>query len=148
MSRGLGSAAVAVACCAVAARADPSSAEIGRSLFEGRAPLVAHIVGQDVALPVQASRCVNCHLDAAPNVGAASSGAASRRLGPTLTAVGLREPARRRGGPPSRYDSEAFCRLLRTGVDPASVIVDRSMPRYEIDTADCEALWAHLTTRQ
>ena len=137
MNRAVVVAALVIAC------PDATPADVGRSLFEGRSPLVGRIAGQDIVLPVQASRCVNCHLDARP----APGGAAAQRLGPPLTGPSLLETVQRRGGPPSRYDSTAFCRLLRTGVDPAFVIVDRSMPRYEIDTADCEALWAHVAAR-
>jgi len=53
----------------------------------------------------------------------------------------------RRGGPPSRFDDSSLCRLLRTGVDPAHVVIQRSMPRYELSDADCRALWAHLSKR-
>ena len=52
---------------------------------------------------------------------------------------------RRRGGPPSRYDAAGLCTLLRSGVDPAHVIILRTMPRYDINDADCQSLWLHLT---
>ena len=51
----------------------------------------------------------------------------------------------RRNGPPSRFDEASFCRLLRTGVDPADIVVPRAMPRYAIDDTDCRALWAYLS---
>jgi hypothetical protein len=50
----------------------------------------------------------------------------------------------RRGGPPSAFDRDTFCRLLRTGVDPAWVVVDVSMPRYALSDEQCHALWTHL----
>jgi hypothetical protein len=52
----------------------------------------------------------------------------------------------RRGGPPSRYDAHALCTLLQTGVDPSHVMVARTMPRFEIDNLQCEALWQYLRT--
>ncbi len=115
----------------------------GRQLFDGGVALPARIVGQDFALPAQASRCVNCHDPA--RAGAASSPAGAQRIGPALTAATLTDTVRRRGGPPSRYDAASLCTLLRSGVDPAHVIILRTMPRYEITDADCRALWQHLT---
>jgi hypothetical protein len=57
----------------------------------------------------------------------------------------LLSPQRRRGGPASRYDRDAFCRLLRKGIDPAYVMINEEMPRYTLDDADCAALWRFLT---
>lgn len=139
--------AVAVGVSSLAA-ADPG--ERGRGLFDGGTPLAAQIVGQGLALPVQASRCINCH-SAGPAAddarGQAASGAGRRlaaKIGPALDRESLQRDRPRRGGPPSHYDAASMCRLLRTGIDPVSVIVDRNMPRYEIGTADCDALWAYL----
>lgn len=125
--------------------ADESTAARGRQLFSGEAALPARIAGQDFALPVNASRCVNCHAAKAAPAGASPALAETQRVGPPLTRALLTEPARRRGGPPSRYDAASLCALLRTGVDPAYVIVPRTMPRYEISDADCRALWLHLS---
>lgn len=135
---------VALACRVGVAQAGPEPVSPGARLFDGSTPLAARVSGQDLALPAHASRCVNCHLDTAPVAvpGLAASG--SRRFGPALTPALLRESQRRRGGPPSRYDGAAFCRLLRTGIDPASVIIDRSMPRYQVSDAECATLWTHL----
>ena len=58
----------------------------------------------------------------------------------------LRAPLSRRGGPPVAYDLAAFCRTLREGIDPAHVILPRTMPRFDIDDTRCEALWTHLTS--
>lgn len=129
---------------AAAGAADDVSAARGRQLFLGETALPARIVGQDFALPLQASRCVNCHgpSAAAPAPTAASAPAAA----PMLSAATLTAALRRRGGPPSRYDAAALCTLLRTGVDPAYVMILRTMPRYEISDADCRSLWLHLTT--
>jgi hypothetical protein len=37
--------------------------------------------------------------------------------------------------------------LLRTGIDPAQVMIAQAAPRYEIDGAGCDALWRYLGTR-
>jgi hypothetical protein len=105
----------------------------GQRFFEGQEALPARIAGQDFALPVQAGRCINCHGRQAP-----------QRIGPLLTADSLTDATSRRGGPPTRYERSSFCRLLRTGVDPAFVILPRSMPRYDLSDADCADLWAYL----
>ena len=128
---------------ALAASALADSDGRGRQLFDGELALPARIAGQDFALPSQASRCVNCHGPARGN--ATSQAAGAQRIGPALTARTLTDAVRRRGGPPSRYDSGSLCTLLRSGVDPAHVIVVRTMPRYEITEADCRSLWLHLT---
>ena len=120
-----------------------SSAVRGQQLYEGELALPARIVGQDFALPPQASRCVNCHGPARAD--AASSAAGAQRIGPALSASALTDAVRRRGGPPSRYDAASLCTLLRSGVDPAYVIILRTMPRYEVTDADCRSLWLHLT---
>lgn len=108
----------------------------GAALWRGDWALTARLSGHEQVLPGQASRCINCH------------GGADRAApggGPRLDAGYLTRAVARRGGPASRYDEAAFCRLLRTGVDPASVLVPREMPRYDIDDADCAALWQFLT---
>ncbi len=115
----------------------------GRQLFDGELALPARIAGQDFALPAQASRCVNCHGPARGDATPQAAGA--QRIGPALTAGTLTDAVRRRGGPPSRYDSGSLCTLLRSGVDPAHVIIVRTMPRYEITDVDCRSLWLHLT---
>lgn len=122
---------------------DGASALRGERLFGGEAALPARIIGQDFALPAQASRCVNCHGPARGN--APSSPANAPGVAPALTRATLAEPLRRRGGPPSRYDAASLCTLLRSGVDPAHVIILRTMPRYEITDADCRSVWLHLT---
>lgn len=104
----------------------------GAQLFDGSQPLVARIAGHEQALPAQAWRCVNCH-------------AGTQAIGGALGRDRLLATQARRGGPSSRYDLPAFCRLLRTGVDPAWILIDRNMPRFEIDDRQCEQLWTHLT---
>jgi hypothetical protein len=121
-----------------------ASAVRGRQLFHGDIALPARIIGQDFALPSAASRCVNCHGPASGGSSAASP-ANAQRIGPPLNAAALTDAVRRRGGPPSRYDAGSLCTLLRSGVDPAHVVILRTMPRYDISDADCRALWLHLT---
>jgi hypothetical protein len=123
-----------------------SDASRGRDLFDGRIVLPARVHGQDFALPAQASRCAGCHAVPAAVTPAASGAATS--AAPPLTAATLSTPARRRGGPPSRYDATSLCTLLRSGVDPAHVMIQRTMPRYEISDTDCQALWLHLLERR
>ncbi len=129
----------------------------GARAFDGRAPLVARIDGHASPLPGTAAACANCHLPAARPAGtpqasggpdasvASGSAGASPTFGPILDREGLTARVARRGGPPSRFDERAFCRLLRTGEDPAGVLLPRAMPRYEIDDEDCRRLWRHVT---
>jgi hypothetical protein len=119
-------------------------ADLGERAFDGRVPLVARIVGHEAVLPPLAAACANCHLPNRVPAGPGGAAAADASLGPRLHRAGLTEAAPRRGGPPSRFDEGAFCRLLRTGEDPAGVLLPRAMPRYEIDDAGCSQLWRHL----
>ncbi len=68
-------------------------------------------------------------------------------LGPQLDRERLTASISRRGGPPSRFDRATFCRMLRTGEDPASVLLPKVMPRYELTDEQCAALWHHLTRK-
>lgn len=120
----------------------------GQRLFAGTEPMRGRIAGHADALPALASRCVNCHAPGRSTVAAPAASAAAptnTSFAPLLTPAYLTVPVARRGGPPSRYDEATFCRALRTGIDPAYVIVSRSMPRYDVNDADCRALWRHLT---
>ncbi|KQU74593.1 hypothetical protein [Rhizobacter sp. Root16D2] len=125
--------------CAATASADPAL-ELGRQLYRGEVALPGTINGHAQPLPPLATRCTNCH--SRDSAAQAASGAAS--FAPLLTRERLLGPIARRGGPPSRYDEAAFCRLLRTGIDPAIMLIPRQMPRYAIDDAQCKALWAYL----
>lgn len=129
------------------AAAGNAELERGQRLFVGIEPMRGTISGHQSVLPPLASRCVNCH---APGSGTgkarpASAPPTNTSFAPLLTPAYLTGPVARRGGPPSRYDEAAFCRALRTGIDPAYVIVSHSMPRYELSEAECRALWRHLT---
>jgi hypothetical protein len=135
----------------------------GARAFDGRSPLVGRIEGHAAPLPAAALACANCHLPSARPAGAldpagarslapapAAPGGAgatgqAASFGPVLDRAGLTARVARRGGPPSRFDERAFCRLLRTGEDPAGVLLPRAMPRYDIDDDDCRRLWRHVT---
>jgi len=126
--------------------AQASDSELGRRLFHGDAALTGHISGHAAPLPTAASRCVNCHaVGTAPP--SASAGNSTQSFGPVLNREVLGQERKRRGGPPSRYDEAAFCKLLATGVDPAYIIIPSNMPRYQLSAGDCKALWAYLIQR-
>lgn len=132
----------------------------GRALFEGQTALQGQLTGHTKPLPAAAVRCSNCHRrESAPPPGAAASSNAAaaaasnaaaddaaRSFGSWLGAEALQAALPRRGGPPSRYDAASLCKLLREGIDPAWVVIDRAMPRYEIADAQCQALWAFLSS--
>lgn len=109
----------------------------GYQLFHGHGTLQAKILG-GVTLPAAASSCVNCH------DGQVSGGP---RTIARLDRASLSTPRTPRGGLPVVYDEASFCRLLRDGIDPASVLVSRLMPRFEISDADCAALFAYARMR-
>ncbi|MEJ8812410.1 hypothetical protein WKW77_15100 [Variovorax ureilyticus] len=123
------------------ATAAPDAVARGARLFDGAEPLAGTLSGHDAPLPSAATRCVQCH--AGPGRSSAA-GATTLSLDRNL----LREARARRGGPPVAYDEASFCRTLRTGIDPASIVLPRSMPRFEVDDAQCAALWAYLTRAQ
>ena len=130
---------------------DPPEAIRGAALFHGQAPLEGRLPGHDQALPALASRCANCHGDANANVNAnanaSPAGRDSYRVDARLDALSLLTSRSRRGGPTSRFDAASLCQVLRTGVDPASVLVDPIMPRFTISDGDCRDLWAFLSRR-
>lgn len=113
-----------------------ASAAMGRRMFFGDAALQGAIVGHPAALPPQLAVCANCH---------GGAGAAAASFGPRLEGTRLTEVRGRRGGPPSAFSSASFCRMLRTGVDPASILITRQMPRYTLDDNQCLGLWHYLT---
>jgi hypothetical protein len=124
----------------------------GAAMFFGREPLRARIREHEGFLPPEVVRCANCHGEGSwndPEAGdGTTSGEAASAPGPSTRRIDrytLMEQRSRRGGPPSAYDSESFCRLLRTGVDPAYVVVAREMPVYEIDHPRCLDLWRYVT---
>ncbi|WP_415750327.1 hypothetical protein [Burkholderia sp. BCC1985] len=112
--------------------------EAGHALFTGAAPLTGRMLTHPGDLPSNVVRCANCH---APEIGPA----VRNSIAPRLTRAWLVDLQSRRGGPPSRYDQEGFCTMLRDGVDPAYVLLNVEMPRYRISDGDCAALWHFLT---
>jgi hypothetical protein len=116
---------------------DSSRRKQGEALFTGRRPLAGKIRGHQTRMPPEVMVCAHCHLQRVPDAGAAAA--------PVIDGALLLEQRSRRGGPPSAYDLSSFCRMLRTGADPAHVLVDRVMPIYELSDAACGGLWEYLT---
>jgi hypothetical protein len=114
------------------------SATRGAALFRGNEALSGMIRGHDDKLPPSVVVCANCH-EAATGLSAAKVPLISRAL--------LLDMRQRRGGPPSRYDQASFCRMLRTGSDPATVLVAREMPVYDVGDDQCASLWHFLTSK-
>lgn len=128
--------------------------ESGAALYSGTAAMRAHLVGDDDVLPVVATRCTNCHERAAGSVnGAGSVLAGQPASGPRAYASALGRswlltPRQRHGGPATQYDAASFCTLVRTGEDPAHVLIPPVMPRYDATDAQCESLWTYLRSRE
>ena len=114
-----------------------ASAATGRRMFFGEASLQGVIVGHPEALPPRLAACANCHVG--------TTGLAAASFGPRLDGTRLTEMRGRRGGPPSAFSLTSFCQMLRTGVDPASILITRQMPRYTLDDSQCLGLWHYLT---
>jgi hypothetical protein len=119
--------------------AAPSSVARGARLFEGTEALAGTLSGHSTPLPVEATRCIQCHS------GPGKSTAATSDFAPPLDRRQLREARARRGGPAIAYELASFCRTLRTGVDPGHIVLPRAMPRFDADDAQCAALWDYLT---
>jgi hypothetical protein len=139
----------------------------GRALFEGQTDLRGRLAGHELPLPVLATRCANCHetsltagralpsglgtvsTPTPPAPQAAPRGSWTSALAqapPSLRAQDLSAQRSRRGGPPSSYDAQRLCLLLRSGRDAADVLVSTTMPRYDLSDAQCADLWAFLGT--
>lgn len=117
----------------------PDSPRRGRALFYGKQVLTGKIRDHDEDLPSEALRCSNCH--------ESKSGGLDPVSAPHLDGSLLLENRQRRGGPPSRYDSASFCKLLRTGTDPAFIVIARTMPVYKLNEEQCNSLWAFVTEK-
>jgi cytochrome oxidase Cu insertion factor (SCO1/SenC/PrrC family) len=118
---------------AVAAAPEPLADPVGEWLYEGRQPLPARVAEEPLA--AQAAACKACHESAGREGGIAA---------PPLNRRTLQDQAPRRGGPPSSYTADSFCHALRTGADPAGVVLAEQMPRYTVSGAACQALWTYL----
>jgi hypothetical protein len=116
------------------------SAARGDALYRGHEPLRGSIRGHDDLLPPETIICANCH-------NANPAARLSARPAPQLDAALLLQMRQRHGGPPSRYDRESFCRLLRNGSDPAYVLIAREMPAYDVTDEQCSSLWIFLTEK-
>ena len=112
--------------------------DFGRALFTGGSPLKGRIRGHQAELPPEVVACRNCHA-------ARGEPQPDRSGAPRIDRALLLEVRQRRGGPPSAYTAESFCRLLRTGVDPVYVLIARDMPVYDADEKQCANLWQFLT---
>jgi hypothetical protein len=112
-------------------------ADLGCSIFSGQHAISAHLRDDDRPLPAWTTRCINCHTQTDP------AGA----FAPPLTHGYLLDARSRRGGPPSRYDPVSFCRVLKDGVDPAGVVLRKSMPHYQMSDVECTALWHFVMNR-
>jgi hypothetical protein len=117
---------------------ESSSISAGRRLFFGELPLVGAIVGHRQPLPAEVTVCANCHTGDSVPASGRSSGP------PPLSRLSLSELRKRRGGPPSQFSEASFCRLLRTGIDPAYIVIARRMPRYIVSEEQCQNLWDYL----
>jgi hypothetical protein len=129
-----------------------STRERGSQLFHGGAPLTGRLTGHDDPLPPDSAQCQNCHdLESQPSAATpprtgTAAGLPVDKVGPKLGTSSLTHAAKRRGGPATAYTAGAFCRLLREGVDPAEIMIPQLMPRYKVTDAECNALWAYLTS--
>jgi len=113
-----------------------SSVSAGRRMFLGESPLQGAIASHAELLPARMVSCANCHLGAGPGSGAS--------FAPVLNRAGMTQMRGRRGGPPSVFALASFCRMLRTGVDPAFILITRQMPRYTLSDDQCQDLWRYL----
>ena len=111
---------------------------LGRRLFSGKEELSGRMYTHTADMPTAVVRCSNCH--------AAGNGpAVARSSAPRLTRDLLLQARARRGGPPTSYNHDSFCKLLRKGIDPAYILINVAMPRYELSDDRCTALWTFLT---
>jgi len=125
------------------ANADVASHEVGKQLFFGKKPLIGKIVSQDFDLPIEASRCVNCHISDQQSQ-PSEFVKKTQTFGPPLNYQTLTDVKNIHGGPAFSYTATGFCTLLRTGIDPTQIVSKRSMPRYEISDEACNAIWMYL----
>jgi len=113
----------------------------GEALYYGVVPLSGRISGQTLQLPARVLACVRCH--------EGRGGQAGGELQPGVDLLGgwLSQIRSRRNGPASQYTPATFCRALRNGIDPVSVVLAIQMPRFDISDQDCNALWNYLNSQ-
>ena len=112
----------------------------GEAIFLGEEPIIARLQGDSAVLPSRLSHCSGCHESSL-------TGRLDRSAALRLDRSTLLSTKKRRGAIPSAYSRDAFCRVVRTGVDPVFVMVAREMPRYEVDEVQCSSLWSYVTDR-
>lgn len=119
----------------------PSQILRGKQIFQGKETVNGRIDGHSRNLPPQVAKCINCH---AP----AKGQKIDDQYAPLLNDRWLLQPRVRRGGPAFAYDQASFCKTIRTGTDPEYVILNRTMPRFDLSNEQCQALWAFLTEKR
>lgn len=120
------------------ATAQVQAAERGKRIFHGLDTVPATVQQHGTTLPAHASKCINCH--------SADTPAGEWTGNPQyLSATTLSLKFARRGGPAYRYDRPTFCNTIRTGVDPAAIVLESKMPRYRMSETQCADLWLYLT---
>ena len=117
----------------------PPSAATGEAIYQRAQGVVARVNGETVM--AGAARCANCHGDHGEGRREGALAASP------LHRSALGESHSRRGGPPSRYSRETFCHSLRRGIDPAGVVLDAAMPRYDLSDQACGSLWDFVIGR-
>lgn len=117
----------------------PPAPERGKRIFHGLDVLQATVQKNGTALPAHASKCINCHSAQTP-------GGAWPGTSQYLSATTMSRRISRRGGPAYAYDRPTFCHTVRTGVDPAGIVLESKMPRYEMSDAQCADLWFFLSS--
>ena len=98
---------------------------LGKQLFEGLVMVPAKMSGHSVALPAEASRCSNCHANASAMRSTDVALGQTRAFATPLNQTTLNTVFARRGGPASRYDSLSFCKVVREGIDPRQVVINK-----------------------
>ena len=121
-----------------ASAASVPAPERGKRIFHGLDAVPATVQQHGTLLPAHVSRCINCHSAYTPS--GAWPGNAQY-----LSATTLSSKISRRGGPAYRYDQPTFCATIRTGVDPAAIMLEAKMPRYRMSDAQCADLWFYLS---
>lgn len=132
---------------------DHTAEERGSALYHGDAPLAGKLAGNATALPLSATRCINCHeKTTTPPAGSEfqidqGSSSGKGTYAPVLNRTWLLTPRSRHGGPASAYDAPSLCKLLQTGIDPVDVVVPPAMPRYDASQQQCSDLFAYFSHR-
>ncbi len=114
--------------------------ERGHRIFIGSESINARIDGHQDQLPAQVTKCINCHTPT-------PRPQKDDQFAPILNASWLMQARPRRGGPAFAFTRDSLCKTMRTGIDPEYVILNRTMPRFDISEQQCQALWAYLSVK-